>query len=113
MSEVTERRAEPRTPALLTAKIIYGSREEFTVDCVMRNTSDHGGRVRSSLPMLPDAFKLLVYKTGELLDAEIAWRGRDEIGIRLTGRESLEDDRPSARNPNARRLWSDAILQGI
>lgn len=113
MTATQDRRTEPRSPALLTGKIIYGSREEFVVDCVVRSTSDSGGRVRASLPTLPDSFKLLLYKTGELFEAQVAWRGKDELGVRLVGRESLEVDRPVARNLNARRLWSDAILQGV
>lgn len=113
MSTTEDRRTEPRSPALLTGKIIYGSREEFVVDCVVRSTSDHGGRVRASLPTLPDSFKLLLYKTGELLDAEVAWRRNGELGVRLIGREVLDEQRPEARNLNARRLWSDAVLQGV
>jgi hypothetical protein len=113
MSDTAERRAEPRNPALLSAKIIYGEREEFVVDCVMRSTSDNGGRLRSSLPTLPDRFKLLLYKTGELLDAEVAWRGTGELGVKLAGRETLDQGSSTPRNLNARRLWSDAVLQGI
>jgi hypothetical protein len=113
MSATAERRAEPRSPALLTAKIIYGEHEEYVVDCAVRSTSEHGGRVRSTLPMLPDRFKLLLYKTGELYEAEIAWRGKDELGVKLIGCENLEQQRPTMRNLNAKRLLSDAVLQGI
>lgn len=113
MTATAERRTEPRSPALLTGKIIYGSREEFVVDCVVRSTSHSGGRVRASLPTLPDNFKLLLYKTGELFEAEVAWRGKDELGVRLLGRETLEAQGPAPRNLNARRLWSDAVLQGV
>ena len=113
MSAAADRRAEPRSPALLTAKIIYGENEEFVVDCAVRSTSEHGGRVRSTLPMLPERFKLLLYKTGELYEAEVAWRGKDELGVKLVGSESLEEQREAPRNLNARRLFSDAVLQGI
>lgn len=107
-----DRRAEPRTPALLTAKIVYGAREEFSVDCVIRNTSAGGGRLRASLPNLPDQFKLLVYRSGEVHQAEIVWRGRGEIGVRLHDAEQLADA-VGKQHQHVRRMWVDAVLQGV
>lgn len=111
-ADTVEKRAEARSPALLTGKIVYGARDEFSVDCVVRSTSREGARLRASLPDLPERFKLLVYKTGEVHQAEIAWRSASEIGVRLHDAQSLEGP-VDPQNGYVRRMWADAILQGI
>ena len=106
-SIVKERRAEPRARTLLSGKIVYGVREEFSLDCALRNLSPHGGGLRLSAQTLPDHFRLLVFKTGEVHDARVAWRSRDDVGVRI---EATHDIANSAdqRLAHLRYLWIDA-----
>ncbi|HEY3889547.1 MAG TPA: PilZ domain-containing protein [Caulobacteraceae bacterium] len=99
------RRGGPRARSLLTGKIIIGDGRE-SHDCVVRNLSSKGARVRIGGAInLPGAVGLLVVKEGLLFDAAIAWRRGDQIGLTFSGRHDLRHDVDPAHR-QARALWT-------
>jgi hypothetical protein len=101
-----ERRAGHRTRALLSGKIIVGN-GVMSPDCVIRDLSDGGARVRISGSIeLPEAVGLLVIKDGLLFDATLAWRRGDETGLAFTGRHDVRGDVDPAHR-GVHRLWKE------
>jgi len=99
------RRGGPRARSLLTGKIIIGDGRE-SHDCVVRNLSAKGARVRiAGAVNLPGAVGLLVVKEALLFDAAIAWRRGDQIGLTFSGQHDLRDDVDPAHR-GARALWA-------
>ncbi len=83
MGDVDERRGGTRKRTLRAAKIVYGD-FRYTLDCVIRDRSETGARIRcANSGDAPAAFYL--FETPMLLRADIAWRRGDELGIRFTG----------------------------
>ena len=101
----TVRRADLRARSLLTGKIIIGD-ASASHDCVVRNLSAKGARVRlAGAVNLPGAVSLLVVREGLLFDATIAWRRGEQLGLAFTGQHDLRnDDDPAHRG--ARALWT-------
>jgi hypothetical protein len=99
------RRAAPRARSLLAGKIIIGDGRE-SHDCVVRNLSTKGARVRvAGAVNLPGTVGLLVVKEGLLFDAAIAWRRGDQIGLTFSGQHDLREDVDPAHR-QARALWA-------
>jgi hypothetical protein len=99
------RRASPRARSLLTGKIVIDD-ASVSHDCVIRNLSAKGARVRLAGAInLPGAVGLLVVKEGLLFDATIAWRRGEQIGLAFTGQHDLRTDADPAHR-GARALWA-------
>lgn len=76
-----ERRDNGRNRCLLGAKIEYNDRQSV-MDCVVRDQSENGMRIR--LPQaapIPSEFDLHVVDRGEKLRMRIKWRSGDYIGL--------------------------------
>jgi len=101
-----ERRAGHRARALLSGKVIIGN-GLMSPDCVIRDLSDGGARVRISGSIeLPDAVGLLVIRDGLLFDATLAWRRGDETGLAFAGRHDVRGDVDPAHRA-VHRLWKE------
>jgi hypothetical protein len=80
-SAMQERRRQTRGRSFLGGRIIFNNRSS-SVDCLIRDMSPKGARVRLSMPvMIPDEFELLIPKQGRSFQARVAWRMPDEFGI--------------------------------
>ena len=101
----TVRRANPRARSLLTGKIVIGD-GDVSHDCVVRNLSAKGARVRMAGAInLPSTFSLLVVREALLFDASIAWRRGEQIGLAFSGQHDLRTDVDPAHR-GARALWT-------
>lgn len=83
MADGEERRGGQRKRTLRAAKIVYGD-FRYTLDCVIRDSSETGARVRcANSSDAPANFYL--FEGGLLLKSDVAWRRGDELGLRFTG----------------------------
>lgn len=102
---VIGRRGDLRARSLLTGKIVIGD-ATVSHDCVVRNLSARGARVRlAGAVNLPGTVSLLVVREGLLFDATIAWRRGEQIGLAFTGQHDLRTDADPAHR-GARALWT-------
>jgi hypothetical protein len=101
----SERRSTPRTRSLLAGKIII-SNGEMNADCIIRDLSPNGARVRLSRAIgLPHAVMLLVIRDGLLIDATVSWRIGEDVGLALGNRRDLRRDQDPAQR-SLRMLWA-------
>ena len=56
------------------------------IDCVIRDMSDSGAKVRITIPtLLPKQIELLVVKNNMIYPAEVRWNRNSEAGLHFTG----------------------------
>ncbi|MCD2470907.1 diguanylate cyclase [Jiella sp. MQZ9-1] len=78
-----ERRGERRQRVLKRAKVMVPERG-YLVDCVVRNLSPNGARLRFDAYFAPpEKFVLEIIGTGERRNAELRWQIGNEIGVEL------------------------------
>ncbi len=104
----TEARSEQRLRTLLTGKIVYGP-ESLTLDCTIRNLTEHGASL--VLPegcWAPPTFYLIELRNGVCHEAQTAWRKAPRVGVRFLRSFSVAErmDTPEARLLH--RLWAAA-----
>jgi hypothetical protein len=100
-------RRGPRSRTYLGAKLVYGD-GAFSLDCLMRDFSDAGARIKvpEGLP-IPDQVFLVELRTGVAYEAEVVWRRLPEIGLKFLHQHDLAN----ASHPHIRimrRLWAEA-----
>jgi hypothetical protein len=99
-----ELRRSARQRTFLGAKLVYGE-EAYTVDCVVRDVSETGARVK--LPAgqaVPDHLYLLEVRSGVAYESRVAWKRHPEIGLQFLRQYELAD----ASTPHLKilkRLW--------
>jgi hypothetical protein len=79
-----ERRSERRRRSLLTGLLKF-NRDFCVLECVVRDVSSGGARLRfggDTIPV-PTQFDVMVGEGGDWQPAEIRWRGATEVGIAL------------------------------
>ena len=70
-----------RVRALKGAQIIFNSGNS-TIDCAIRNTSEHGARLEVSSPAgIPDTFYLKDKTSGRIRKCRVIWRKPEAIGV--------------------------------
>jgi hypothetical protein len=75
------KRSAIRTRTLLKGVAIFNNRQS-TADCLVRNMSASGARLRLwNAELLPEHFDLIVPHKAVTYRARIAWRGDGEIGV--------------------------------
>ena len=80
---MTERRKERRQRVLKRAQVIVKDRG-FVVDCVVRDLSPHGARLRfDAFFAPPQSFSLHIQGSGETRAGELRWQIGNEIGVEL------------------------------
>jgi hypothetical protein len=101
---LVERRAMHRARALLSGKILVGN-GSVSSDCVIRDLSVNGARVRISNAIgLPRTVTLLAIKDGLLFDATVIWRRGGELGLTFFARKDMRSDADPALR-RVRALW--------
>ena len=99
------RRLGVRSRSLLTGKIVLDD-GAVSYDCVIRNLSTKGARVRIASSIgLPGEVGLLVVKEGLLFDAAVAWRRGDQIGLTFSAQHDLRQGADPAHR-GVRALWA-------
>jgi hypothetical protein len=89
-----ERRTDDRGRSFLGGRIVFNNRCS-SIDCVVRDMSSTGARVRvSTAVMLPDEFELMVPKQGRSWKVRIAWRKPQEFGLEFLDWDGSRDAAP-------------------
>jgi PilZ domain len=88
-----DRRNAVRRRVLKGAQIIFNDRAAV-IDCVVRDLSERGARIKVESPMgIPDSFEL-VLEAGSLRNCRVAWRTPTLIGVAFSpsrfGRRSTD-----------------------
>lgn len=79
----TDRRTESRRRVLKRGKILLKGHESV-VDCMLRDLSTRGARLRlNHLYVPPDRFELLIVDSGKKQLVEVRWRSGDDIGVQF------------------------------
>jgi hypothetical protein len=100
------RRAASRARTLLAGKIITG-RDLVSSDCLIRDFSSRGARVRISVTTdLPPKVSLLMIKEALLFEANVIWRRGDQTGLAFVAHYDLRRDVDPAR-AGVRALWAE------
>jgi hypothetical protein len=75
---------------LKAGRICFNERHS-TLECAVRDLSEHGARLRLSGSIdAPDTFELFVELDGIWVDCEVVWRSVGEIGVVFTSEKILE-----------------------
>ena len=84
-----ERRQEPRQRSLLSGKIVFDD-HNCSMDCTVRNVSEHGAMaVRSKSFRIPAEFDFVIPHREEAHRATVIWRKRDGVGLALSQIEAV------------------------
>ena len=78
---MVERRQSPRARVMYGGVIAY-SKDQATMDCVIRNFSEDGAKVEfDNTALLPDVIDLVIAKKNRAFRAKITWRQATEAGL--------------------------------
>jgi PilZ domain len=101
MSEsVSERRRSARQRRLNGAKIIFNNNSSV-IDCVLRDLSDKGARLRVASPTgIPDMFDLRIDRNGARHPSKVVWRSADSIGVIFCDCSTRTGARPASLGTN-------------
>jgi hypothetical protein len=102
---MTERRVSSRQKSFLKGRIYFNHRRS-SVDCLVRDISDQGAKLKfSETVAIPEAFELYIPNRDETFRARVQWRTGEEVGIAFGSEDvpspSLAPD-PSAGDLAAR-----------
>jgi hypothetical protein len=76
-----ERRQSPRQKSFLRGCIYFNNRRTV-IDCLIRDISEHGARLRFSDSIsIPDAFELHIPQKNQTLRAFARWRHGMDLGV--------------------------------
>ena len=82
---VVDRRDGRRARVLKAGKLVY-DRRHSVIDCIIRDISPLGARIRTPQNLaIPDELELLVVSDAELHPAKVLWRSYTECGLLFTG----------------------------
>jgi hypothetical protein len=78
---MNERRSAARQRSFLQGRIFFNNRRT-SVDCLVRDFSEHGARLKfSRTTATPDVVELYIPVKEESYRAKVHWRNADEIGV--------------------------------
>jgi hypothetical protein len=87
-AKMKERRRLSRQKAFLQGRIFFNNRRN-SVDCLIRDISDQGAKLRfSSTIATPDVVELHVPSREESYRARIEWRAGEEVGVSFEGADA-------------------------
>ncbi len=89
-SDVPDKRRLPRQRTLRSARLYAEGMFQWT-DCILRDVSAQGARVRLSFDWLPDKVILLDLRDGVAFTGDVAWRSKDELGVRFRCSDHVND----------------------
>jgi hypothetical protein len=85
---MTERRRASRQKAFLQGRIFFSNRRT-SIDCLIRDFSETGARLRfSSAVATPDIVELHIPSREESYRARIEWRTEEEVGVSFEGADA-------------------------
>lgn len=85
-----EARSSLRTRSLRTGKVVFGS-FQYSRDCVIRDVSEGGVRIRIDDPdSIPGEFWLLDIRKFAAIKATVKWRKGNELGLALDSEIPLD-----------------------
>ena len=85
-----ERRASPRRKTRFKATIVYGV-DRSTANCVVRDLSENGARLKLDLPAdLPTLFHLIWVADRAVLEVEAVWRSKGEVGVKFLSKHNIQ-----------------------
>ncbi len=105
-----EKRGAMRQRVLLSGKIVYGDLD-LTMDCVIRDLSATGTRIRLSSPViLPSTVWLIELRSGTAFQCQIARRNVPDFGLNFIRTVKLHrNDDPELKM--LRRIWTDCTVR--
>ena len=78
---MVERRAVSRQRSFLQGRIYFNHRRS-SLDCLIRDYSEHGARLKfSEAANVPDAIELYIPNKEEIHRARVEWRAGNEMGV--------------------------------
>jgi len=81
----TERRRVHRRRTLKEGRIVFAN-QSMIFDCIIRDLSDYGARLKLETTMdIPDEFLLYVVHLRQRVKAEVRWRTGDTLGVEFIG----------------------------
>lgn len=84
MSEMKEHRASERRKTLKKGSIVFNKRYS-TVDCTVRNVSEHGAMlVVPNNHLIPSDVELNIYPDTRYCPAQVVWRSQESMGVQYT-----------------------------
>jgi PilZ domain-containing protein len=102
---MTERRTGSRQKSFLQGRIFYNNRRT-SVDCLIRDFSEHGARLKfSGTIVTPDVVELYIPNKEESYRAKVQWRNAKEIGVAFSFEEGSPPLAPGTSAPD----WSARI----
>ena len=86
---MTEKRRASRHKSFLRGYMYIG-KSPFPVECLVRDVSDTGARLKYSGQILAtDIINLHIPNKGQILRAKVQWREADEIGISFVSNSTM------------------------
>lgn len=80
-----DNRNAPRKRALRAGRVLWSNRCA-AMDCIIRDVSETGARVRLSDPVpLPQQVELLFVNENRIATAEVRWNRGNDYGLHFTG----------------------------
>ena len=87
---MAERRQASRQKSFLRG-LVYLGNSPSAIDCLVRDLSDSGARLKFSGPITaPDTLELQIPVKGQTLRAKVKWREAEEIGISFISEASAQ-----------------------
>lgn len=78
---IKDRRSTPRQKSFLQGRIYFNGRRS-SADCLIRDITDAGARLRfSGSVTVPEVFELYIPNKQETLRAHIKWHRGDDVGV--------------------------------
>ena len=76
-----ERRASRRRRVLYRALVVFDGK---TMNCTVKDMSEHGCKLRFSVPpLLPEFFELRLQKPVRRFQCQLVWLSEREVGVRF------------------------------
>ena len=84
-TQITERRRTHRRRTLKEGRIVFAS-QSMVFDCVIRDLSDFGARLKMETTIdIPDEFTLHLVHLRQRVQVEVRWRTADSLGVEFIG----------------------------
>lgn len=89
--EVANNRSSERSRNLRSGKVVFGA-DLYSRDCVIRDVSESGVRIRIDDPgLIPNELWLLDLRKFVAFKSQVKWRRGNELGLSLKEQHSLND----------------------
>lgn len=101
-----EKRGHSRRRTLLRGRICYGPSHAMSLDCVIRDISDSGAKLRAPAGQaMPERFTLLNIPEGIACESRLVWRRGEDAGVQFVSRHDLRHSTDEAYRA-LRRVWA-------